>query len=105
MEQYVSVAEVRDLVEEEMKERELNPAQKNALEHAKATAPLSAEDTLSLKAKILGIGIADMTETVALKIAELRPRYPVEVRAILQKERITLDEGQTQSILDAVAGA
>ena len=43
-----------------------------------------------------------VTDAVALKIADLLPRYPEDVRAIFSKERVTLEPQQIQQIIDIV---
>ena len=39
---------------------------------------------------------------MAVKIADLLPEYPEDVRAIFSKERVTLDQDQIESILEIV---
>ena len=43
-----------------------------------------------------------VSDSVALKIADLLPRYPEDVRAIFSKERVTLEPQQIQQIIDIV---
>ena len=45
----------------------------------------------------------DFVETpVAVKIADLMPKYPNDVHAIFAKERVPLDAGRIAAVLDIV---
>ena len=102
-EEYISLAEVRDLLTEEMEKREeeFNPVQKAALSHAQTIYKLSAEDSKSIREELMQIEF--VTEPVAYKIADILPKYPEEVRAIFSKERVNLEEGDVNKILEIVA--
>jgi len=100
-EQYVTLAEVRDLLEAENTKRELLPTQKNALDHGLAVAPLSLEDTKSIQEEVSKL--EGVTESTATKIADMLPRYPEEVRAIFSKERVNLEPETITSIIDTVS--
>ncbi len=99
--QYVSLAEVRDLLTAENAKRELLPSQKSAMTHAGAVCPLSKEQVDEMVAKLQELDF--VTPAIAYKIADLRPKYSNDVRAIFSKERITLDGDMIQSILDIVS--
>jgi len=99
--QYVSLAEVRDMLNAENEKRELLPSQKSALSHAGSVCPLSKEQAEEMVAKLSELDF--VTTPVAYKIADLRPKYSNDVRAIFSKERVTLDADMIQSVLDIVS--
>ena len=99
--QYVTLAEVRDMLTAENEKRELLPSQKYAMSHASSVCPLSKEQADEMVSRLQEL---DFVPThVAYKIADLRPKYSNDVRAIFSKERITLDADMIQSILDIVS--
>ena len=85
----------------ENEKRELLPSQKAAMAHASAVSPLTKEQADELIANLSAIDFVD--DATAVKITDLLPKYPSDVRAIFSKERITLDAEMIQKILDAVA--
>lgn len=99
-ERYVSLAEVRDLMAEEGEKRELYTVQKAARDHAQAVCEISVETATAIAAEVQEV--PGITASVAYKIADLVPQYPEDVRAILAKERITLEPAQLDKICDIV---
>ncbi|MDR0509372.1 MAG: RNA polymerase Rpb4 family protein [Candidatus Methanoplasma sp.] len=100
-EQYVTLAEVRDLLTEEHEKRELLTSQKTAMEHARVVCPLSVEDSRKIVEEIRAID--GMTEYVAVKIADLLPKYPEDVRAIFSKERLNAEPKTIDQIVEVVS--
>ncbi len=103
-EQYLTLAEVRDLLtaEAEIRGQEfLLASQKHALEHAQAVCSIPLDDAKAIIDEVKKIDI--VSDSVACKIADILPKYPEDVRAIFSKERITLEPAQIQEILDIVA--
>ena len=103
-EQYLTVAEVRDLLTAEAEKRgseSLLASQKHALEHAQTVCSISLEQANAIVEEVSQIDF--VTEPAAYKIADILPRYPEDVRAIFSKERVTLEPSQIQQILDIVA--
>ncbi|HOO03327.1 MAG TPA: hypothetical protein PLJ11_01230 [Methanomassiliicoccales archaeon] len=101
---YVTLAEVKEMLEAESKAREFTPEQKLALEHAKDTK-LSAKEARELVEKLLELEfIADLNnaEAVAVKITDLLPTHFDDVRLIFQKERRVLDKKQGEQIIKLV---
>jgi DNA-directed RNA polymerase subunit F len=97
----VTLAEVKELLEEEQKKRaELTPEQKVSLDHASKVARLSAADAQKLLNDVKELGF--VPETVAVKIADILPEYPEDVRALFAKERLILDKKQIEALLAAV---
>ena len=102
-EQYVTLAEVRELLEAEAEIRgydNLLQSQKAALDHAQTVCSISLDQANAIIDEVKQIDI--VTDVVALKIADLLPRYPEDVRAIFSKERVTLEPAQIQQIIDIV---
>ena len=102
-EQYVTLAQVRELLEAEAEIRgydNLLQSQKAALDHAQTGCSISLEQANAIIDEVKQIDI--VSDAVALKIADLLPRYPEDVRAIFSKERVTLEPQQIQQIIDIV---
>ncbi len=96
----VTLAEVRDLLTAENGKRELLTSQRNSMTHAQAVCSLTMEQAKAMVAELEGL---DFVETpVAVKIADLMPKYPNDVRAIFAKERVPLDAGRIAAVLDVV---
>lgn len=100
-EQYVTLAEVRDLLTAEAEKRELLTSQKAALDHAQTVCTTSLESAKALIEEVSEI--EEVSDSIAVKIADILPRYPEDVRAIFSKERITLDNDLINKIIDIVA--
>jgi DNA-directed RNA polymerase subunit F len=99
-EQYITLAEVRDLLTEEHEKRELLTSQKAAMEHAKTVCSISIENAKKIIAEVLTInGVSDYA---AVKIADLLPTYPEDVRAIFSKERLAVDPKTIDKIIEVV---
>ena len=99
-EQYVTLAEVRDLLAEEGEKRELLTSQRTALEHAQKVCTISLDSAKALIEEVSKV--EDVSDAVAVKIADLLPEYPEDVRAIFSKERVVLDDDKIKQILGIV---
>ena len=100
-EEYLSLADVKELLEKEKDNREeLMPEQKLALSHAESFAKLSKTKVKKLVAEL--VKMDQMSEPNAYKIADLMPEEPEEVRAIFSKERFTLTKEETDQVLKLV---
>jgi DNA-directed RNA polymerase subunit F len=99
-EQYVTLAEVRDLLTEEHEKRELLTSQKAAMEHARTVCTLSTEAVKAIVEEVSQI--KGVTEYAAVKIADMLPQYPEDVRAIFSKERLNVDQKTIDEIIEAV---
>ena len=97
---YVSLAEVKNLLEKEAKKRELSYEQNLALEHAKHFAKLGVTKARKMAEELMGI--ERITEPFAYKIVDILPMHPEEVRAIFAKERFTLEEKELKKIIEIV---
>lgn len=99
-EEFLTLAEVKELLLKEQSQRILTLEQNYALEHATRYAKLNAKDARKLVKELMKIG--QISEAIACKIVDLMPRYPEEVESIFLKERLTLEEGSVKEILDKV---
>ncbi len=100
-ERYVPLAEVKELLIEESKKRELLTSQKSALEHAQKVSCLSLDDTKKLIEELKGV--KNVSDALAVKLADILPKYPADVRAVFHKERIELTAQDVQDILGIIA--
>jgi Uncharacterized protein conserved in archaea len=95
---YVTIAEVRELLEEISKERELTDLQKNALKHAEEFSKVKSQNVKKLKEKLMKLEIVN--EKYAVKILDIMPRTPDEVRVIFLKDKIIPTPEDIQKILE-----
>ena len=82
-------------------EAEIRYERRKASEHTAKFAKGGAKESRALINDLLGL--AKMKEGIAIRIADLMPKSPNEVRAIYAKERFTLTEADIEEILDCVA--
>ena len=99
-EKYVTIAEVKSILDAESGKREISIQQRAALEHAQAVVRLSPEDTQKLVDEINALAFT--TDYISSKIADILPKYPEDVRAVFAKERITLSPEDIKQIIDIV---
>ena len=101
-EQYLSLAEIRALLEREERERGgLNMEQKYALTHAQSFARLSADQVLKLVQELMGVEM--MTLGNAYKLVDVLPAHPDDVRAVFAKERFSLSKEAVEQVVQIVA--
>ncbi|MCK4969102.1 MAG: RNA polymerase [Thermoplasmata archaeon] len=98
---FVSIPEVKDILEEVGEGRELNYEQKLALEHATYSIQTTSKDANKLIKALMEH--ERITEALAFKIVEIWPTHPDDVKAIFAKERFTIKEEDIQDILQKVA--
>ncbi len=82
-------------------EAEIRYERRKATEHTTKFAKGGAKESRALINELLGL--AKMKDGIAIRIADLMPKSPNEVRAIYAKERFTLTEADIEGILDCVA--
>jgi DNA-directed RNA polymerase subunit F len=97
----VSLARVKDLLTEEAAHRALPRGSVLPLQHAELFARLSTEQTDKLIAELRTLPFVD--SAVAVKVADVLPQYPEEIRLLFSKERVALDEAQIARLLEIVA--
>jgi len=99
-EKYVSLAEVKVMLDSESNKKELGTAQRSALEHSQALTSLSADDIGNLTKEVRALKF--MTDYAAYKIGDILPRYPEDIRAIFAKERVNLSADDIKQIIEIV---
>ena len=99
-EEYLTLAEIKELLEKEQEVRVLTMEQNYALEHAQKYSKLSAEDARKLANEF--VEIEQISEALSCKLVDLMPQHPDEVNAVFLKERITIDDDVISQILDKV---
>jgi DNA-directed RNA polymerase subunit F len=87
--------------EEEGAEEEIRYERRKASEHTSKFAKQSAKKSRALVDELREL--PKMKESIAVRIADLVPKSPNEVRAIYAKERFTLTEADIESVLDVIA--
>ncbi len=93
--------EVTKKKEGEGEEEEIRYERRKASEHTTKFAKGGAKESRALISELLGL--PKMKELIAIRIVDLMPKSPNEVRAIYAKERFTLTEADIEKILDCVA--
>lgn len=106
-EEYLTVSEAKELLEDVERERALDEERElpyelaRTIEHANRFAVLSAEESIELVEALLEHEKVD--EATAFKIADLLPRDRDELRAVYAQERYTLEGDELDDILNIVA--
>jgi DNA-directed RNA polymerase subunit F len=99
---YLTLEEVREILEKISKERELNNLQKNVLRHAQEFSKVKQKDIKRLKEKLMKIEI--INEKYAAKLIDLMPKTPDEVRVVFLKDKIIPTPEDIQKILEILHG-
>jgi DNA-directed RNA polymerase subunit F len=97
----VPLAQVKQMLSDEAAQRPLPREALLAQSHAELFARLTAEATDKLIAELRTLPYVDAT--IAVKLADLLPQYPEEIRLLYSKERILLDETQITRLLEILA--
>ncbi|MCI4349912.1 MAG: RNA polymerase [Thermoplasmata archaeon] len=97
----VPVSKVRGLLAEEAARRTLPREATLALQHAELFHRLTPEQTEKLIAELRTIPFIDAN--LAVKLADVLPQYPEEIRLLVAKERVLLDEAQLTRLLEIIA--
>jgi DNA-directed RNA polymerase subunit F len=97
----VPLATVKTLLTDEMAKRTLPRDAALAQGHADAFARLSPEETAKLIAELRQLPFVDAN--LAVKISDVLPQFPEEVRVLFSKERVLLDEAQLTRLLELIA--
>jgi DNA-directed RNA polymerase subunit F len=98
----VSLAEVKTMLEEAQRTRkDLTYEQKIALEHAKRFARVDGKTAVAIAQEVRA-KMPDLEEKYAVRIADLLPQHPDDVRAILQKSRHELSDADIESVIAIV---
>ncbi len=97
----VPLSRVKELLTEEAGRRTLPREAMLAQQHADGFARLSVKDTEAIIAELKTLPFVDTA--LAVKVADVLPQYPEEVRLLFSKERVLLDEAQLTKLLEIIA--
>ncbi|MCI4361390.1 MAG: RNA polymerase [Thermoplasmata archaeon] len=97
----VPLASVRKLLTEEAARRTLPREAMLAQQHAELFAPLGPDEVAKLVVELRQLPYVDAA--LAMKLADILPQYPEEVRLLFSKERVVLDEEQLTRLLETIA--
>lgn len=95
-----TLAEVKEILLERQEKGELTAEQKLALEHCQKFARLDAKKAKKLVKELTQLGF--VSEMNAVKIVDVMPDHPDDVRALFAKERANLDKKDVEKILSVV---
>jgi len=99
-EEYLTLAEIKELLQKEQEIRILTMEQNYALEHAIKYARIGAKDARKLADELTEI--EQVSEALACKLVDLMPQHEDEVNAVFLKERTMIDDAVISQILDKV---
>lgn len=97
----IPVARVRALLAEEAQRRTLPREASLALQHAELFSRLPVEEVDKLIAELRTLPHVDAS--LAVKLADILPQYPEEIRLLFSRERGLLDEEQLNRLLETIA--
>ena len=98
----VSLAEVKAMLEKAQTDRtELTYEQKIALEHARRFARVDAKVAKKV-ADAITAAMPGLEEKFAVRVADLLPQHPDDVRAIFQKSRHELGDADIAKVIAIV---
>jgi DNA-directed RNA polymerase subunit F len=95
-----TLAEVKEILLGRQEEQELTAEQKLALEHCQKFSRLEAKKVKKLLKELGELGF--VTEPNAVKIVDVMPSHPDDVRVIFAKERASLEKKDIEKILSVV---
>jgi len=96
----VTLAEVKEILQERQNEGELTAEQKLSLEHVQRFAKIDAKKARKLVKELMELGY--VSEVNAVKIADVMPTHPDDVRLIFSKERASVEKKDLEKILSIV---
>jgi len=98
----VSLAEVKAMLEAAQKDRdELAYEQKIALEHARRFARVDVETARRITKAVLE-ALPGVEEKFAIRVADLLPQHPDDVRGLFQKSRHEPSDAEVEKVLAIV---
>ena len=97
----VPLSDVKRMLTAEAAQRTLPREAMLAQQHAELFARLTTEQTAKLIEELRQLPGVDAG--LAVKLADCLPQYPEEIRLLLSKERVLLDEAQLTRLLETIA--
>ncbi len=102
--EYITAAEAKDIMEDIVAKRkekgELSFETRKTMNYLNAVVKIAPEKARKIVEEVSRLPL--VSEEMAIKIAEILPEIPDEVRVIFAKERITLGQEEIEQILDIV---
>jgi DNA-directed RNA polymerase subunit F len=95
---YVSIPEVKEILQEINKNNELNNLQKNTLKYAEDFSKVPLKKVKKLREELLKLDFID--EKFATKLIDIVPKNYEEIRAIFQKDNIVVPLDHIKKILE-----
>ncbi|MCD6492704.1 MAG: RNA polymerase Rpb4 [Archaeoglobaceae archaeon] len=103
--EFITISEAREIMEEIAKKRreraELLFETRRALRHLRNFSKLPAEKAKELVEELIKLPQVQRRD-LAVKLADLMPRIPDEVRIVYAKERFTITPEQIEEILEII---
>jgi DNA-directed RNA polymerase subunit F len=97
---YVTLAEVKEMLDAQAEDRELSPEQKIALDHVNKNVKVSAHKAQKLVKELRELSF--VSEAHAVKVADLMPTHIDDIRVLFAKERSAVDKKQLEQIIKLV---
>lgn len=97
---YVTLAEVKEMLDAEAADHELTPEQRYALDQVNKNVKVSAPNAQMLVKELRELPF--VSEAHAVKIADIMPTHVDDVRVLFAKERSTVDKKQLEQIIKLV---
>ncbi len=97
---YVTLAEVKEMLDAEAADHELTPEQRYALDQVNKNVKVSASNAQKLVKELRELPF--VSEAQAVKVADLMPTHVDDVRVMFAKERSTVDKKQLEQIIKLV---
>lgn len=104
--EYITIAEAKEIMENIVKKRqevaELSFETRRALRHLRNFAKISADKARELVNELMKLPQVKKKE-IAVKLVDIMPRVPDEVRIIYAKENVTLKPEEIEQILEIIS--
>jgi DNA-directed RNA polymerase subunit F len=97
---YVTLAEVKEMLDAEAADHELTPEQRYALDQVNKNVKVSAANAQKLVKELRELPF--VSEAQAVKVADIMPTHVDDVRVMFAKERSTVDKKQLEQIIKLV---
>jgi DNA-directed RNA polymerase subunit F len=97
---YVTLAEVKEMLDAEAADHELTPEQRYALDQVNKNVKVSASNAQQLVKELRELPF--VSEAQAVKVADIMPTHVDDVRVMFAKERSTVDKKQLEQIIKLV---
>ncbi|MGC8692241.1 MAG: RNA polymerase Rpb4 family protein [Thermoplasmata archaeon] len=99
---YLTIPETKEILEKISKERDINDFQKDVLTYVRNMSKISPKEAEEMVKKLMKLDF--VSEKMAVKIVDIMPVNPEQVRSIFYKEKKDLSEEQISSILAILKG-